>query len=54
MKVFSDWKKAREGALEVACPEDLLERANPEDLVRWLPAIKPEELDQILEGLPGL
>ena len=54
MKVLSDWKKAREGALEEACPEDLLEHANPEDLVRWLPAIKPEELDQILEGFPGL
>ena len=36
MKVFADWKKAREGALEVASPEDLLECANPEDLVRWL------------------
>ena len=36
MKVFFDWKKAREVALEEAYPEDLLERANPEDLVRWL------------------
>ena len=29
MKVFSDWKKAREVALEEVCPEDLLEHANP-------------------------
>ena len=34
--VFSEWKKAREGAEEVACLEDLLENANPEDPVRWL------------------
>ena len=34
MKVFSDWKKAREGAEEVACLEDLLELVSPEDLVR--------------------
>ena len=32
MKVFSDWKKAREVALEEACLEDLLEHANPEGL----------------------
>ena len=36
INVFSEWKKAREGAQEVACLEDLLENANPEDLVRWL------------------
>ena len=37
MKVFSDWTRAREVALEEACPEDSLERANPEDLVRQQP-----------------
>ena len=36
LKVFSDWKNAKGGALKEACPEDLLECANPEDLVRWL------------------
>ena len=90
MKVFSDWQKAREFALEEACLEGLLKRVNPEDLVMWLclwqdcktvkgplcvnmsgctvnitfneasppppplPAIMSEELDQILEGFPGL
>ena len=90
MKVSTDWKKAREFALEEACLEGLLKRVNPEDLVMWLcswqkcktvkgplcanmsrctvnitfnqaspsppplPAIMSEELDQILEGFPGL
>ena len=36
LKGFSDWKKAREFALEEACLEGLLKRANPEDLVMWL------------------
>ena len=43
MKAFFDWKKAREVALEEACPEDLLERANPEDLVRWLSLLQKHE-----------
>ena len=90
LKGFSDWKKAREFALEKACLEGLLKHANPEDLAMWLcswqkcetvkgplyanmsgcavnitfnqaspplpplPAIMSEELDQILEGFPGL
>ena len=33
MKVSTDWKKAREFALEEACLEGLLKRVNPEDLV---------------------
>ena len=36
LKGFSDWKKAREFALEEACLEGLLKHANPEDLVIWL------------------
>ena len=36
LNVFRDWKTARVDAQEEACPDDLLERANPADLVRWL------------------
>ena len=36
MKVSTDWKKAREFALEEAFLEGLLKRVNPEDLVMWL------------------
>ena len=36
MKVFGDWKKARKDAHKEACPDYLLERADPADLVRWI------------------
>lgn len=36
MRVFAEWKQARQLAGEGSCPEDLLERADPTDLVKWL------------------
>lgn len=36
MKVFSEWKQAQELANEDCCLEDLLERADTADLVKWL------------------
>ena len=37
IKVFSQWKKAREDTGLELCPDNLLELAVPEDLCKWLP-----------------
>ena len=36
MEVLFDWKKARGDAGEDECPNDLLERGDPGDLMKWL------------------
>ena len=42
LKVFSEWKKAREDANLELCPDDLLECAVPENLSKWLPLFAAE------------
>ena len=63
IKVFSQWKKAREDSGLELCPDDLLELAVPEDLCKWLPLFvaegrnskgghyTPSTISQLLSGI---
>lgn len=62
-KVFAEWKQARQLAGEECCPEDLLKRADPSDLAKWLSLFavevrqasgdfySPATISQLLVGL---